>query len=103
MATLPGRNDDNRGNQRKSGETIQNKLKVLQLINKTTNKIVASNLRNRFRHGNFTERKIEECHEITAIIKVLNIGRDDKQDVIKDDIFSGKDDICSGIQVELGK
>lgn len=46
---------------------------------------------------------MEECHEINAIIKVLKIGRGDKQDVIKDDIFLGKDDICSGIQVELAK
>jgi len=38
-----------------------------------------------------------------VIIKVLKIGRGNKEHVIKDDIFSSKDDISSGIQAELGK
>ena len=78
-------------------------MKVLQLTNKTTNKIVGSDLLKPIHAWQFYREQIEECHEIKAIIKVLKIGRGDKQDVIKHDIFLGKDNICSGIQVELGK
>lgn len=78
-------------------------MKVLQLTNKTTNKIVGSDLLKPIHAWQFYREQTEECHEINAIIKVLKIRRGDKQDVIKDDIFLGKDDICSGIQVELSK
>ena len=77
-------------------KTIQNKLKVLELTNENTNKIAGSNLLKPIqRHRKLMESKVEECHEVKAIVQELNIGRGDEEDVIKD--------WSSGIEVELGK
>ena len=62
---------------------IQNKLKVLQLMNVNTNKVAGSNLLKPIqRHRKFIDSKVEECQEITAIAQVLKIGRGDDEDVI---------------------
>ena len=62
---------------------IQNKLKVLQLMNVNTNKVAGSNLLKPIqRHRKFMDSKVEECQEITAIAQVLKIGRVDDEDVI---------------------
>ena len=41
------------------------------------------------------ESKVQECHEVKAIVQELNIGRDDEEDDIKD--------WRSGFEAELGK
>ena len=41
------------------------------------------------------ESKVEECHEVKAIVQELTIGRGDEEDFIKD--------WSSGIETELGK
>ena len=62
---------------------IQNKLKVLQLMNVNTNKVAGSNLLKPIqRHRKFMDSKVEECQEITATAQVLKIGRVDDEDVI---------------------
>ena len=63
---------------------IQNKLKVLQLTNVSTNKIAGSNLLKPIqRHRKIIDSKVEKCQKITAIAQVLKIGRGDDEDVIK--------------------
>ena len=77
-------------------KTIQNKLKVLQLTNENTNKFTGSNLLKPIpRHRKLMESKVEECHEVKAIVQELKIGRGDEEDDIKD--------WSSGIEAELGK
>ena len=62
---------------------IQNKLKVLQLMNVNTSKVAGSNLLKPIqRHRKFMDSKVEECQEITAIAQVRKIGRGDDEDVI---------------------
>jgi len=66
-------------------KTIQNKLKVLQLINENSDKIAGSNLLKLIqRHCKLMESKVEECHEVKVIVQELKIGRGDEEDVIKD-------------------
>ena len=75
---------------------IQNKLKVLQLTNKNTNKTAGTNLLKPIqRHQKLMESKVEECHEVKGIVQELKIGRGDEEDAIKD--------WSSGIEAELGK
>ena len=77
-------------------KAIQNKLKVLQLTNENTHKIAGSNLLKPIqRHRKLMESKVEECHEVKAIVQELKIGRGDEEDDIK--VWS------SGIKAELGK
>ena len=66
-------------------KTMQNKLKVLQLTYESTNKIAGSNLLKLIqRHRKLIESKVEECHEVKAIVQELKIGRSDEEDDIKD-------------------
>ena len=54
-------------------KAIQNKLKVLQLTNENTHKIAGSNLLKPMqRHRKLMESKVEECHEVQAIVQELN-------------------------------
>ena len=77
-------------------KAIQNKLKVLQLTNKNTHKIAGSNLLKPIqRHRKLMESKVDECHEVKAIVQELKIGRGDEEDDIK--VWG------SGIEAELGK
>ena len=77
-------------------KAIQNKLKVLQLTNENTHKIAGSNLLKPIqRHRKLMESKVEECHEVEAIVQELKIGRGDEEDDIKG--------WSSGIEAELGK
>ena len=56
-------------------KAIQNKLKVLQLTNENTHKIAGSNLLKPIqRHRKLMESKVEECHEVQAIVQELKIG-----------------------------
>ena len=56
-------------------KAIQNKLKVLQLTNENTHKIAGSNLLKPMqRHRKLMESKVEECHEVQAIVQELKIG-----------------------------
>ena len=66
-------------------KTIENKLKVLQLTNESTNKIVGSKLLKPIqRHRKLLEGKIEECLEIKANVQELIIGRGDEEASIKE-------------------
>ena len=77
-------------------KTIYNKLKVLQLTNKNTNKICWKQfLETDARHRKFMESKVEKCHETKAIVQVLKIFRGDEKDAIKD--------WSLGIQAEFDK
>ena len=59
-------------------KAIQNKLKVLQLTNENTHKIAGSNLLKPIqRHRKLMESKVEECHEVKAIVPEVKIGRGD--------------------------
>ena len=97
MATLAGQNQDNTSSNRgRSGENNPKQLKVLQLTNENTHKIAGSNLLKPIqRHRKLMESKVEECHEVKAIVQELKIGRGDEEDDIKDR--------SSGIEAELGK
>ena len=56
-------------------KAVQNKLKVLQLTNENTHKIAGRNLLKPIqRHRKLMESKVEECHEVQAIVQELKIG-----------------------------
>ena len=63
---------------------IQNKMKVLQLTDKNTNKIAGSNLLKPIRRlRKFLKSKLEECNEIKAIVQELKIGEMKKKISLK--------------------
>ena len=77
-------------------KTIQNKLKVPPLTIESTDKIAGRNLLKPIqRLRKLLESKVEECHEIKAIVQELKFGRGDEEDSIKD--------CSSGIEAELDK
>ena len=98
MATLPGRNHDNKNGNSQKLRQKQSKTdpKYCSWQTKTQTRLLEAILLKPIkRNHKFTENKVEECNEIKAIEQVLPIGRGDEEDVMTD--------WSSGIQAELGK
>ncbi|XP_067041104.1 DNA ligase 1-like [Acropora muricata] len=65
-------------------KTIGNKLKVLKLTHKGSDKIVGTkSLKQIQRHRKLLESKLEECHEIKARAQELKLERGDEEDDIR--------------------
>ena len=79
MATLPGHSHDNTsGNRGKSGES---NLKQIESIaadeRKHTQDCWQQFAETDSRHRKLMESKVEECHEVKAIVPEVKIGRGD--------------------------
>ena len=65
-------------------KTIGNKLKVLKLTHKGSDKIAGTkSLKPMQRHRKLLESKVEECHEIKTRVQELKLERGDEEDHIR--------------------
>ena len=76
MVTLPGHSHDTSGNRGKSGESNPKQIESTTADErKHTQDIAGSNLLKPIqRHRKLMESKVEECHEVQAIVQELKIG-----------------------------